>query len=120
MGISIGLTRLFYKLLEVGIINPKQQSLATVVVMPMGENELARSLEVASALRQANIVTIAYTEPNDFGKKFKYVDKMGVRFAVVIGEQELIDDTLSVKDMRTGERATMTLSQLLGLINSQN
>ncbi len=120
VGISIGLTRLFYKLLEVGIINPKQQSLATVVVMPMGENELARSLEVASALRQANIVTIAYTEPNDFGKKFKYVDKMGVRFAVVIGEQELIDDTLSVKDMRTGERATMTLSQLLGLINSQN
>ena len=113
VGVSIGLTRLFYKLLEAGVVKPAQQSLARVVVMPMSENELARALEVSSQLREATIATITYTEPNDFAKKFKYVDKIGVDYAVVIGEQELAMNTLSVKNMQTGERGDMTVPQLL-------
>lgn len=116
VGVSIGLTRLFYKLLEAGIVKPSQQSLARVVVMPMSEAELARALEVSMRLREVGIATIAYTEPNDVAKKFKYVDKMGVPYAVVIGEQELADDLLSVKNMTTGEREEMTISQLLNTL----
>lgn len=116
VGVSIGLTRLFYKLLEAGVVKLVRQSLAQVIVMSMSDNELARALEVATTLREASVATILYTEANDFGKKFKYADKLGVRYAVVIGEQELKNNTLSVKDMQTGERSEISDMQFLDAI----
>jgi histidyl-tRNA synthetase len=116
VGVSIGLTRLFYKLLEAGVVKTAQQSLAQVVVMPMSDDELSRALDVSAQLRTAGIATILYTEPNDFGKKFKYVDKMGVRYAVVIGEAERESGMLSVKDMQSGERSVSTVQQLIDVI----
>lgn len=116
VGVSIGLTRLFYKLIEAGVVKPVRQTLAQVIIMPMSDNELARALEIVTKLREAGVMTILYTEPNDFGKKFKYADKMGIRYAAVIGEQELTNNTLSVKDMQTGERAEMSPAQLLETI----
>lgn len=63
VGVSIGLTRLFYKLLEAGVVKTAQQSLAQVVVMPMSDDELSRALDVSAQLRTAGIATILYTEP---------------------------------------------------------
>jgi histidyl-tRNA synthetase len=84
--------------------------------MPMSDDELSRALDVSAQLRTAGIATILYTEPNDFGKKFKYVDKMGVRYAVVIGEAERESGMLSVKDMQSGERSVSTVQQLIDVI----
>ena len=103
VGISIGLSRLFYKLREAGVIKPSKQSLAEVIVMPMGDEQIPRALEVASQLRMDDVPVIVYTEPTNMKKKMKYADRMGSRYVVVIGETELATGMLSVKDMQKGE-----------------
>ena len=103
VGISIGLSRLFYKLLEAGVIKPTQQSLAQVIIMPLDNNALPKALEIASHLRTLNVATIVYAEPGAMKKKFRYADRMGCRYVVVIGENELATGALSVKDMESGE-----------------
>jgi histidyl-tRNA synthetase len=103
VGISIGLSRLFYKLLEAGVIKPTQQSLAQVIIMPLDNNAVPKALEIASHLRTLNVATIVHAEPGAMKKKFRYADRMGCRYVVVIGENELATGALSVKDMESGE-----------------
>ena len=80
VGISIGLSRLFYKLREAGVVNPSRQTLAKVLVAPFGSAQLPRALEVAHELRSVCPV-ITYVEDAAIGKKMKYADKLGVRYA---------------------------------------
>ena len=103
VGISIGLSRLFYKLMEAGIIQPSQQSLARVIIMPLDDGAIQRALEVASHMRALGTATIVHTEPGAMKKKFRYADRMGCRYVVVIGENELSTGVLSIKDMESGE-----------------
>jgi len=102
-GISIGLSRLFYKLLEAGVIKPTQQSLAQVIVMPLEEVAVPKALEIASHLRALGSPIIVHTEPGAMRKKFRYADRMGCRYVVVIGENELATGALTIKDMESGE-----------------
>lgn len=117
IGISIGLSRLFYKLLEAGVIVPVQQSLAEVIVMPIDDAATSRALEVASSLRAVGIATIVYTEPGAMKKKFRYADRMGCRYTVVIGENELAAGTLSLKDMQSGTSTELDLTGLLAAVS---
>ena len=103
VGISIGLSRLFYKLLEAGVIKPTQQSLAQVIIMPLDNNAVPKALEIASHLRTLNVATIVHAEPGAMKKKFRYADRTGCRYVVVIGENELATGALSVKDMESRE-----------------
>ena len=112
IGISIGLSRLFYKLLEAGVIRPSQQSLASVIVLPLDDTAVPRALEVASHLRALGTATIVHTEPGAMKKKFRYADRMGCRYVVVIGENELATGVLSIKDMQTGETTEGSLEDL--------
>lgn len=112
VGISIGLSRLFYKLREAGIIVPTKQSVANTVVMPFSEAQIQRALEVVSALRAVDIPAILYTEPVALKKKMKYVDRMGCSYAVMIGDDEVASGLLSVKDMQTGESSQLDLDAL--------
>lgn len=116
VGISIGLSRLFYKLLEAGIIKPTQQSLAEAIIMPLDDVAVPRALEVASHLRALGTATIVHTEPGAMKKKFRYADRMGCRYVVVIGENELATSALSIKDMQTGETTSGSLSDLESLL----
>ncbi len=116
VGISIGLSRLFYKLLEAGVITPTQQSLTKVIVMPLDDAAVAKALELASHLRALGTATIVHTEPGAMKKKFRYADRMGCRYVVIIGENELASNILSVKDMESGESYELreeSLKQLL-------
>lgn len=116
VGISIGLSRLFYKLLEAGVITPTQQSLTKVIVMPLDDAAVAKALELASHLRALGTATIVHTEPGAMKKKFRYADRMGCRYVVIIGENELANNVLSVKDMESGESSELreeSLKQLL-------
>ena len=117
-GISIGLSRLFYKLLEAGVIKPAQQSLAQVIVMPLDDATVPRALEVASHLRALGTPTIVHTEPGAMKKKFRYADRMGCRYVVVIGENELATGELSVKDMESGESFVGQTEDLEQLLNN--
>ena len=112
VGISIGLSRLFYKLREAGVIKASKQSLAEVVVLPLAQEQMAIALEAASLLRTGGVATLLYTEPSNLKKKMKYVDRMGARYAVIVGDQEQADGLLSVKDMQTGASLRVLLSEL--------
>ena len=119
IGISIGLSRLFYKLLEAGVIRPSQQSLASVIVLPLDDATVPRALEVASHLRALGTATIVHTEPGAMKKKFRYADRMGCRYVIVIGENELANGTLSIKDMQSGETVEGDLAILKQLLSGR-
>lgn len=113
VGISIGLSRLFYKLREIGVIKPGRQSPANVIVLPLSSEQIHYGLEISDMLRKANINTLLYTEQNSIKAKFKYADRMGFRYALVLGENEAQNKTITIKDMTTGESIASTQQDLL-------
>ncbi|MBB1523535.1 histidine--tRNA ligase [Candidatus Saccharibacteria bacterium] len=103
VGVSIGLSRLFYKLCEIGAIELTRFSSAEVVVMPIGSGQITASVRIAERLRSTGINTMLYTEENNMRKKLKYADKMGFEWVVLIGEDELLTEEVMLKNMLTGE-----------------
>ncbi len=123
VGISIGLTRLFYVLDEQGLLNPELPSApADVLVLPMTESP-APAIALAETLREAGLRVQFYGEQKKFKQKMSYADKIGVPYAVLLGEDEIAQNKCSVKDMRTGEQVALTAQEaathiLKGLANS--
>jgi histidyl-tRNA synthetase len=113
VGISIGLSRLFYKLIEAKVITPKQQSPAEVVIMPIDEAQIEPSLAVAALLRDANIPTMLYSEPSPMKRKMRYADRMGFKYVVLIGAKEAEEGSASVKNMETGDSETIVIADLV-------
>jgi histidyl-tRNA synthetase len=103
VGVSIGLSRLFYKLCEIGAIESTRFSSAEVVVMPIGSGQITASVKIAEKLRSIGINTMLYTEENNMRKKLKYADKMGFEWVALIGEDELLTEEVMLKNMLTGE-----------------
>ena len=107
VGISIGLTRLFYVLDEQGLLNPELPSApADALVLPMTESA-APAIALAQQLRSAGIRVQLYGEQKKFKQKMSYADKIGVPYAVFLGEDELNQGKCSVKDMRTGQQVLL-------------
>ncbi len=108
VGISIGLTRLFYVLNEQGLLSDDIVTApCDALVLPMTE-ELGFAVAAATTLRSAGIRTQLYGEQRKFKAKMAYADKIGVPFAVLIGEDEMNAGVLSVKDMRSGEQVKLS------------
>ena len=108
VGISIGLTRLFYVLDEQGLLNPELPSApADALVLPMTEDP-APAIKLAQQLRAGGIRVQLYGEQKKFKQKMSYADKLGVPYAVLLGEDEVAAGKCSVKDMRTGEQVALT------------
>ena len=108
VGISIGLTRLFYVLDEQGLLNPEIPSApADALVLPMTADP-APAIALAETLRSNGIRVQLYGEQKKFKQKMSYADKLGVPFAILLGEDELAAGKCSVKDMRSGEQITVT------------
>ena len=104
VGISIGLTRLYYVLEEQGMISPDIiTSPADVLIIPMTE-DISKAISTATLLREHGIRTQLYSENKKFKAKIGYADKIGVPFVVFIGDDEIRDGVIKVKDMRSGEQ----------------
>ena len=102
VGISIGLTRLFYVLDEQGLLNPQLPSApADALVLPMTESA-APAIALAETLRAAGLRVQLYGEQKKFKQKMAYANKLGVPFAVLLGEDEISQGVCSVKNMATG------------------
>ncbi len=101
VGISIGLTRLFYKLNELQIINAKKKSISDVLIIPMLEN-INMPIEVATNLRRNGINTEIFLNDKKLKAKMKYADKLEVPYVIVIGENEANTGIVKIKDMKTG------------------
>jgi histidyl-tRNA synthetase len=108
VGISIGLTRLFYKLNELNLIQAKEKSMAEVLIIPMIE-DLAKPIQLATDLRNLGIKTEIYLNNKKLKAKFKYADKLKIPFVIVIGEDEIANNTATIKNMETGEENKVSL-----------
>ena len=107
VGISIGLTRLFYVLSEQGMLNDARAAApADVMIVPMTE-DLEPSVRLATALREKNIRVQLYTEQKKFKAKIQYADKLHVPYVIFLGEDEVNGGVVALKDLRTGEQATV-------------
>ena len=118
VGISIGLTRLFYVLDEQGLLNPELPSApADALVLPMTQ-EPGAAISLAEQLRSAGIRVQFYAEQKKFKQKMSYADKLGVPYAVLLGEDEIAQGKCSVKDMRSGEQVTVTAEEAAQIIKN--
>ena len=117
VGISIGLTRLFYQLNERKLINAEKKSISDVIIINMTD-DFAYSANVATKLRMEGINTQIYMEEKKIKSKFKYVDKLQIPYAIVIGEDEIKENKLTLKDMRIGEQKQLELKEIIDIIKA--
>ena len=101
IGISIGLTRLFYILNELKLIKCDQKSIAKVLIIPMQEDK-AFAIEVANSLRKNKINTEIYLNDKKLKAKLKYADKLNIPYIIIIGEDEIKTKLIKLKNMETG------------------
>jgi histidyl-tRNA synthetase len=101
VGISIGLTRLFSKLKEAGLLQPLERTPAEVLVTTMDRQYLERYLKLASALRAAGVNTEVYLEPAKLGNQLTYADRKGFRLALIAGETEFAKNVVQIKNLAT-------------------
>ena len=118
VGISIGLTRLFYVLGEQGLLNPDLPTApADVLILPMTA-ELSPAVTLATRLRAAGVRTQLYTEQKKFKAKMSYADKLGVPYVVFLGDDEITGNVVACKDMTSGEQTTLPFEETLALIQT--
>ena len=118
VGISIGLTRLFFVLEDQGYLNEGlNTSAADALILPMTE-DMAAAIDLARKLRDAGIRTQVYGEQKKFKQKMAYADKIGVPFALFLGEDEIQQGKVSLKDMASGQQELLTHEEAMERIIS--
>lgn len=111
VGISIGLTRLFYKLNEMNLINAEKKSIADILIIPMIE-DLSKPIKLANDLRNKGINTEVFLSNKKLKAKMKYADKLQVPQVIVIGEEEIETGIIKIKDMKTGKEIEKDINNL--------
>jgi len=112
VGISIGLTRLYWQLRHAGLISTAQ-STVDVLVTQMDAAQLPAYLTLATELRNAGIATEVVLEGSKLGKQFKYADRAGIRFVLVLGEDEIAKGVVTVKDLRREDQFEVARTELV-------
>ena len=118
VGASIGVSRLLVALMEAGKIDLSRfESNVDVAVLVMGDNNLSYAMQVLNTLRDSGIPSVAYL---DTDKKFKnqieYADKIGARYSAIIGDDEVANDKIALKNMQSGEQETLSVSDAINKI----
>lgn len=112
VGISIGLSRLFYQLNEAKIISSEEKSLVDLLIIPM-DDCVHDGIKLLSELREKGVRVSVYTEFAKLKKKFKYADQTKVDYVIVLGEEEIKSRKYSLKDMKTGDQEEVTFDELV-------
>ena len=112
VGISIGLTRLFWQLREAGLVAGVDESSVQAMVALMEDDQLTESLDIARRLRAGGINTEVQMEAKKLAKQFQYASRAGIRFVVLAGEDELKRGVVTVKDLAREQQFETTRDQL--------
>lgn len=116
VGISIGLTRLFFVLEDQGYLNDKLNTApADVLILPM-TGDMGPAITLSTQLRSAGVRTQIYGEQKKFKQKMNYADKLGVPYVVFLGDDEIKQDKVSLKNMRSGEQELIPTDQAVDKI----
>ncbi len=108
VGVSIGLTRLFYKLNELNLIKSEKKSISELLILPMTEN-MEVPIKLATELRNLNVNTEIYLNNKKLKAKMKYADKLEIPYIIVIGDDEIESSMVKIKNMKTGEETKVEL-----------
>ena len=119
VGMSIGLTRLFFVLNDMNLIKATQKSISKILVVSMVP-DLKPAIETANALRAAGINSEIYFDDKKIKAKFKYADKLQIPYVIVIGEDEVNSGTVTLKNMETGEQQKYLLEEVIKQIIEGN
>jgi histidyl-tRNA synthetase len=118
VGISIGLTRLFSKLKEAGLLQPLARTPAEVLVTTMDRQYLDRYLKIAGMLRAAGINTEVYLEPAKLGNQLAYADRKGFRVALIAGENEFAKNVVQIKNLSAKTAHDVVLDELVPAVQT--
>lgn len=116
VGISIGLTRLFYQLKEAGIIKSSSKTLSKILVIPFSQENIDYAIKISSLLRQNKIICDVYYEEKGLKPKLKYANRLGIPYVCIIGEDEEKQNKVTIKNMETGDQKTISLEEIISEI----
>ncbi|MDD2518338.1 MAG: histidine--tRNA ligase [Bacilli bacterium] len=119
VGISIGLTRLFYVLNEMDYISNVNNSPADVLIIPMTE-DLSYAINISSTLRNNKIKTQIYFEDKKFKNKISYANRTNIKYVLFLGEDEISEKKVTIKNMETGEQFNFSLDEAINMVKKNN
>lgn len=112
VGMSIGLTRLFYQLQELGLVEEEKSSKIDFLILPMDKEYHFYGIDVLRKLKDQGKKADIFLEDGKFKKKINYADKTNAKYAVIIGEEEASQNQVSIKNMDTGEQFNKNIEEL--------
>ena len=115
LGISIGLTRLFYNLKELGLLNTTKKSISKVGIIPMG-SEFEEAVNISNLLRENNIPNEIYKEDSKIKNKFSYANNLDIPYVIIIGQEEKEKGMFTIKNMITGDQNMLSASDILKIL----
>ncbi|MCI8393116.1 MAG: histidine--tRNA ligase [Clostridia bacterium] len=113
VGISIGLTRFFYQMKKENILKDEPKAISKILVATMSEENIEYAIGVAEAIRNAGINVETSLGDKKIKAKFKYADKLQIPYVAVIGEEEVNQNQISLKNMQTGEQETLSIDEVI-------
>lgn len=113
VGISIGLTRLFSRLLQAKILRLGAATPAPVIVALLESTRMADYLSLATQLREAGINTEMYFELKKLGNQLKYADKKGIPLVIIAGSNEFSQNSVKIKNLKTGNEKSIQREELV-------
>lgn len=117
VGISIGLTRLFYQLNERNLITAKKKSISDVLVFSL-DDDISTCLSIATYLRKLDINTEVYMDNKKVKAKMKYANKLNIPYVIIVGEEERKSEMFSLKNLTTGEQVALSLEDIAKTIKN--
>jgi histidyl-tRNA synthetase len=118
VGVSIGLTRLYDQLKELGLIKESKNYVAKVLVVPMDENVAEFALKTAKILRDNDVSTEVYSNfSKDMKSKLKYADRLNIPYVCIIGEDEIKENCVMLKNMNEKTQEKLKINEAINLIN---
>ncbi|MDU2375164.1 histidine--tRNA ligase [Anaerococcus vaginalis] len=112
VGLSIGLTRLFYQFQQLGLVEKYKAKFTDCLVIPMDEKLNFYAIDIANKLKEQGLKVDIYLEDGKFKKKINYADKIGVKKVLIIGQEEYENKMVSVKNMEDGKQVSVKVEEI--------
>lgn len=112
VGLSIGLTRLFYQFQQLGLVEKYKNKFTDCLVIPMDEKLNFYAIDIANKLKEQGLKVDIYLEDGKFKKKINYADKIGVKKVLIIGQEEYENKMVSIKNMEDGKQVSVKFEEI--------
>ena len=119
VGLSIGLTRLYYQLNEANLLNIEEEKEKSIIVIPMDEDVIDYGIDIVNDLRKHKITSQIYLEKGKVKKKFSYADNIGADLAIIVGGNEKENQEVSIKDFISGNQETIERKSLINFLEER-